>query len=309
MALGSVGRAPGVPEPAMQGVFPILVTPFDQRMRVDEESLRRLVEFNLAAGVHGIGVALGSEIFRLSEAERAQVTGVVVEQTGGRVPVVINTGAQGTELAVHYTRMAEEGGADALMVMPPILVPAGPAEIEEYFRAIDAAVRIPIFIQDAGNAPVGGSLARRIAERCERVRYIKVETLPPPLRVAEAVEQSGGLLTVFGGAGGNTVIEELRRGSQGTMPGCSQPEAFVDVWNRWHAGDEEGARAAFDRFILPVNRIANLGWHAFYHANKELLRRRGIIRCAAVRGPIAPLDDQTACELEAVIEGLYGSTR
>jgi dihydrodipicolinate synthase/N-acetylneuraminate lyase len=264
------------------------------------------VEFNLAAGVHGLGVALGSEVFRLSEAERLQVTRLVVDQVRGRVPVVINTGAQGTELAVLYSRTAEEAGADALMVMPPVFIPAGPAEIREYFRAISEAVGIPIFIQDAGNAPVGGSLARHIAEESERVRYVKVETAPPALKVGEAVVQAGDLLTVFGGAGGNTLIEELRRGSQGTMPGCSQPEAFVEVWDRFHAGDHQGARAVFDRKIAPVNRIANMGWAAFYHANKEILRHRGVIRTARVRGPMAPLDEQTVRELEEVIGELYG---
>jgi 4-hydroxy-tetrahydrodipicolinate synthase len=108
-----------MPESRMEGVFPILVTPFDEQLRVDEESLRRLVEFNLEAAVHGLGVALGSEIFRLTEAERLQVTRIVVDQARGRVPVVINTGAQGTELAVHYSRTAEDAGADALMVSRP----------------------------------------------------------------------------------------------------------------------------------------------------------------------------------------------
>ena len=75
------------------------------------------------------GVALGSEIFKLSEAERGQVTRIVVDQARGRVPVVINTGAPGTELAVLYSRTAEEDGADALMVMPPSFMPAGPAEV------------------------------------------------------------------------------------------------------------------------------------------------------------------------------------
>jgi dihydrodipicolinate synthase/N-acetylneuraminate lyase len=290
----------------MRGVFPILVTPFDDRSQVDEESLRRLVEFNLEAGVHGLGVALGSEIFRLSEAERLQVTRIVVDQAKGRVPLVINTGAQGTDLAVLYSRTAEDAGADALMVMPPLFIPAGPAEIREYFRAISDAVHIPIFIQDAGNAPVSGSLARQVAEESEQVRYIKVESPPPPLRVAEAVAQAGDLLTVFGGAGGNTFIEELRRGSQGTMPGCSQPEAFVEVWSRFQSGDEGGARAVFDRKIAPVNRIAGLGWAAFYHANKEILRQRGVICTARVRGPMAPLDEVTMRELAQVVGELYG---
>jgi dihydrodipicolinate synthase/N-acetylneuraminate lyase len=295
-----------MPESRMRGVFPILVTPFDDQSRVDEESLRRLVEFNIGTGVHGLGVALGSEVFRLSEAERRQVTGIVVDEARGRVPVVINTGAQGTELAVHYSRMAEEDGADALMVMPPTFVPAGPEEVREYFRAISDAVRIPIFIQDAGSTPFAPSLACQIAEESERVRYIKVESSPPAEKVGEAVAQAEDRLTVFGGAGGDHLIEELRLGSQGTMPSCSQPEAFVEVWNRFHSGDEPGARAVFDRLIAPVNRIAGRGWSAFYHTHKEVLRRRGVIRSATVRGPIAPPDQATARELRAVIELLYG---
>ena len=161
----------------LEGVFPILVTPFDGTGRIDEDSLARLVEFNLAAGVHGVGVAIGSEMFKLSEAERALVTRRVIETVKKRVPVVINTGAGGTDLAVTYSRSAEEAGADALMIMPPAFMPAGPAEVLDYFRAISAAVGIPIFLQDTPAAPIPPGLARRIAEECERVRYIKVETL------------------------------------------------------------------------------------------------------------------------------------
>src|SRR5215510_11165573 len=148
-----------MPTTPMQGVFPILITPFDEKSRIDEESLRSLIEFNLAAGVHGLGVALGSEIFKLSEAERDQVTRIVVDQVKGRFPVVINTGAAGTDLAVYYSQAAEQNGADALMIMPPAFLPAGPDEVLEYFHAISAAVNIPIFIQDTPSAPVSAGLA------------------------------------------------------------------------------------------------------------------------------------------------------
>ena len=52
----------------LEGVVPILVTPFDLNGRIDEDSLRRLVDFNIEGGVHGLGVALGSEIFKFNEA-------------------------------------------------------------------------------------------------------------------------------------------------------------------------------------------------------------------------------------------------
>ena len=293
-------------EQAMRGVVTILVTPYDEQYRVDVESLQRLVEFNVQAGVHGLGVALGSEIVALSEAERQQVTRTVVQQARGRVPVVINSGGPVAELAVLYSRMAAGDGADALMVRPPNFLPAGPDQVIAYFKAISDAARLPIFIQDTPETPVSGGLARRIAESCPNVRYIKVESLPPPYQVAQAVAACGDLLGVFGGAGGSFFVEELRRGAIGTMPSCSQPEAFVAVWDAYQRGDEHGAQQAMYRWILPVNRLATQAPAAFYHVHKEILRRRGIIRTANVRGPVAPLDPMTQRELAQTIDELYG---
>ncbi len=294
-----------MPNEPMRGVYPILVTPFDESGQIDEESLRNLIDFNLEAGVHGLGVALGSEVFKLSEAERNQVTRIVVDQVNGRVPVVINTGAPGTDLAVFYSRTAEELGADALMIMPPAFMPAGPDEVRAYFQAISDAVNIPIFLQDTASAPISAGLARQIADSCEWVRYIKVESQPVTAKVAAMTRDAGDVLTVFGGAGGGYFIEEMRRGSVGTMPFCTQPEAFVAVWDKFQSGDERGAREVFDRMIQPVNRIAAQGAGLFYNVHKELLRRRGVIRCAKVRSPAPTLDPLTQRELEQVIDEIY----
>lgn len=294
-----------MPNEPMRGVYPILVTPFEENGGLDEESLRNLIDFNVEAGVHGLGVALGSEVFKLSEAERNRVTRIVVEQVNGRVPVVINTGAPGTDLAVFYSRTAADLGADALMIMPPAFMPAGPDEVLEYFRAISDAVNIPIFLQDTASAHISAGLARQLAENCEWVRYIKVESQPVTAKVAAMHQSAGDALTIFGGAGGNYFIEEMRRGSVGTMPFCTQPESFVAVWDKFQSGDERGARDVFDRMIQPVNRIAAQGAGLFYHVHKELLRRRGVIRTAKVRSPAPTLDELTLRELEQVIDEIY----
>jgi dihydrodipicolinate synthase/N-acetylneuraminate lyase len=294
-----------MPTDLMQGVFPILITPFDEHSQIDEDSLRRLVEFDLDAGVHGLGVALGSEVFKLSEAERERVTRIVVDQVRGRVPVVINTGAAGTDLAVYYSRTAERNGANALMIMPPAFMPTGPDEVREYFRAISGAVSLPIFIQDTSSAPVSPTLARQIAEECEWVRYIKVESLPVTAKVADMVSQAGDQLVVFGGAGGNYFVEEMRRGSVGTMPFCTQPEAFVEIWNLYQRGDEAAAREVFNRKLLPVSRIAAQGVGLFYQVHKEILRQRGVIRTAKVRSPAPAMDELTRQDLQRVIDELY----
>lgn len=288
----------------MRGVFPILVTPFDEESRIDEESVRRLIEYNLEAGVHGLGIAMGSEVLKLTEAERDQLTRVVVEQVRGRVPVVVNTGGPATDVAVAYSRRAQELGADALMCQPPTLSPPTPTETRSYFKAISDAVSIPIFIQDTATAHVAAGLAKQIAEESERVRYTKVESAPPAAQVAENVRVAGHLLTVFGGAGAGFLIEEMQRGSQGTMPWPTLPRELVGIWNRVRAGDEAGAREIFYQTLLPVGRVATGGMRAALQVQKEILRRKGVLTTSIVRAPADPLDADTARDLDALCERL-----
>ena len=286
----------------MRGIFPILVTPFDEQERVDEDSLRSVVDFNIDAGVDGLGVALGSEILKLTEPERHLVISVVVDQTRGRVPVVVNTGAQANVTAALYSRQAEDLGAAAVMCMPPTPVTA--AETCAYFNAISDAVHVPVFIQDTQTTPVPAGLIRQIAERCEHVRYAKVESPPQPTQVQAAVMASRGLVTVFGGAGGTYLLEEFRRGAVGMMPWPSQPDTFVRIWDLWQAGDERQAFDVHEREIAPLARLATGGIRLGHTIHKEILRRRGVIKRAGVRGPADPLDDLTLRELDMVCERL-----
>jgi 4-hydroxy-tetrahydrodipicolinate synthase len=285
----------------LRGVFPILVTPFDERERVDADSLRGLVDFTIDAGVHGLGIALGSEIQKLSEPEREEVIRIVVDQARGRVPVVVNTGAQASVVAELYSRGAVECGAAAVMCLPPS-PPVSALEVRAYFKAVSDAVNVPVFIQDTQATPVAAGAIRRIAEESERVRYAKVESSPQPAQVQAAVEASRGLVTIFGGAGGGYLVEELRRGSVGTMPWPSQPEAFVRIWELWQAGDERGAAEVHARTIAPLARLASSGLRLGHTVHKEVLRRRGVIRTSVVRAPADPLDDIARRELDELCE-------
>lgn len=285
----------------IEGVVPILITPFFDDGRIDEASLRSLIDFNVDAGIHGLGVALGSEVFKFSEAERAEIVRIVVSQTNKRVPVIINTGAAGTHLAVQHAIAAEKGGADALMIMPPTFFPVGADEIFDYYSAIDAAVSIPMILQDIPQAPISPGLALRLADNCKNIKYIKVETLPMTQKVADMAKAVTGRLTIFGGAGGVYFIEELRRGARGTMPFCSQPAEYVAVWNLFNSGDEKGARKVFNDAFIGMNRLGGQGGDLFYHAHKQLLVRRGIIRTAHVRSPTMKIDPLTQREIDDVL--------
>ena len=280
----------------MRGVFPILITPFDERDRIDAESLQNLIDYCIAGGVHGFGIAYATEIPKLTEAERLQLTKIVIDQCAGRVPVVMTTGSPATYAAVYYSQQAADLGVDAVMSLPP--AGATPEQSRAYFKAISDAVDIPVFFLEAGDA-LGGPLMRQIAEESANLRYAKVESAPAPHKVGEAVEYGAELITVMGGASGTHLIEELRRGSQGTMPWPSLPHAFVKVWDLWQSGQEQAAYQAWVDEILPVIRIGGL-------VHKEILYRQGIIATPRFREPTPakPLDSTTQREFDAVCERL-----
>lgn len=281
----------------LNGVVPILVTPFDDYGKIDESSLRDEVDFAVDAGVHGLGIALGSEVFKLTEAERDHVLTVVVDQVRERVPVVMNTGALATDLAVYFSRRAEELGARGVMCTPP--APGFlPDAVVSYFKAISDSVSIPIIIQDTATTPVPAAQIASIAEACPNVTYAKVESVPPANQVYRAVKAAGNAVRVFGGAGGGQFLQELRRGSIGTMPFPSSAKAFVDVWDCWQAGDKAAAQVTFDAQIMPLLRI-NVGSLGGAHVvHKMALQKQGVIKSAYVRPPVDELDQITLEELD-----------
>ncbi|MEE3040710.1 MAG: dihydrodipicolinate synthase family protein [Candidatus Latescibacterota bacterium] len=281
--------------PLFGGVVPILITPFDEADRIDEESLRQLVDHCIDAGVHGFGIAFATEIPKLTEAEQDHVTRIIVDQTRARVPIVTNTGAPSTQATIQHSLRAQELGVDAVMGTPP----DAPTElIRQYFAALCEAVELPVFVQEV-SGKVGGALLKELADDSENLRYAKVESAPTPTTIRDCVDQCGDRVTVLGGASGTQLIEELRRGSQGTMPWPSLPHAFVRVWDLWQAGDEIGARQAWEQQIQPVLRLNSV-------VHKKILCRQGVIAHSHFRAPdsIPPLDDATQREFDEVCERL-----
>lgn len=290
----------------LEGVYPILATPFTETGEVDEPSLRELVRFLLHAEVNGIALfGNASEMYTLLDRERERIAEVVKDEVQGRVPLVFGSGHTGLEGAVQLSKWAEKAGADALMVLPPYMVKPDGKRMTEYFAAVAKAVDVPIMLQDAPIAsgvsiPVAAMV--KLSKEFENIAYVKVEAPPTTVKMTEVIEQSEGRLAVFGGLNGNYYYEELCRGAIGTMPACEFPDVCVDIYRRFTAGDKEGARELFYRY-LPFIRIGTIAGYAM-SVHKEVLRAGGVIRSAYVRNPNAPIDEKLRGEVFETLHGL-----
>lgn len=296
----------------LAGVYPILATPFDARGALDEASLRRLVDFQLAIGAQGVtACGMAGEVHKLSDAERTRVVEIVVEAVAGRAVVIAGTGHAGTEVAVQLSRQAEAAGADALMVQPPYVFKPDPAGILEHYRAVAEAVSIPIIVQDepvTTGLTLAPALLAQLARELPNVRYVKVEHVPTAIkmtRVIEAATSAGGPApALLGGMGGLYFLDELRRGAVGIMTGFAYSEVLIEVYRAWSAGDADRAADTFYRYLPLIVFEGQLGV-AGVAIRKGILHLRGLIDTPYVRAPRGPaVDAQAWAEVRALIERL-----
>jgi len=133
-------------EPLFKGLFPALVTPFRDGA-VDEEAFVRLVERQIAGGVHGlVPVGTTGETATLSHDEHRRVVELCVGTSRGRVPVIAGAGSNSTEEAIELVRHAKAIGADAALVVAPYYVRPSQEGLYAHFAAINDAVQLPVLV-------------------------------------------------------------------------------------------------------------------------------------------------------------------
>ncbi len=286
----------------LQGVLPILPTPFTNDGAVDEVSLRRLIDFEREVGVHGVSI-LGfmGEAHRLSNAERKQVVATVVDQAGGSFPTWVGVLAFGAAGAIEQAREAQELGAQGVFVAP--IGVQNDQVIFDYYASVADALDIPVAIHDfpeSFRTILSPELIVRMADKIAGVSYIKLEDYPVLAKMSRIQRLAPDSIGIFGGLGGVYFLEELQRGSRGVMTGFAFPEVLVDVYEAFRVGDSGRAAALFDRYV-PLIRYEfqpkiGLAYRKFvYH-------RRGIIDSTFIRPPGLQIDDYTRAELMAIIE-------
>jgi 4-hydroxy-tetrahydrodipicolinate synthase len=298
------GAVSGSEDLKLEGVFSVLPTPFTVGGNLDLESLKRVVDLFIGAGVNGL-TALGvtGEVSRMNERERVQVLETVLKHVAGRVHVVTGATADGLRTCIEYTKTAREMGASAVMISPPRMPKLNSDAVVRHFAAVAAAVEIPIVVQDF--PPISGfamepSLLVRIAREVPAARTIKLEDPPTPFKTTRIREAAPDMeLRIFGGLGGVFLLEELMAGAAGAMTGFAYPEILVKIVKLYHAGDVDAAAEAFYPYV-PLMRFEfqeGLGMAI----RKEVLRRRGVMECADIRPPGAKLDAVTSAALDRVL--------
>ena len=291
-------------EPALQGVYPIMQTPYLASGGVDHDTLAKEVEFLDKTGTHGIvWPQLASEYALLTFDERIQGAETIVQAGRGLKPkTVIGVQAEDVDTAVKYAKHAAKIRPDAIIALPPRKADQQEFEdldkVRDYYVAIGKACDRPMFIQAIGN--ITTEFVLDLMEKVPSLQYIKDEAGHTLTRVSELRKTpTPHPLGVFTGGHGKTLIDEMARGSHGTMPAASWVDLYAQSWDLWHAGFEPEAIDLFSKTMLFITQVQAYGLVACNY----VLHLRGVFpRWDLRQKEYRPLDDEAKVALRRTLD-------
>lgn len=286
-----------------RGTYTVLITPFTpDGKRVDVPALKKLVDWQIEQGIHGL-IPLGStgEFLSLTREERQQVIEVCVKTAAGRVPVLIGTGAEWTDECVSLSKEAQEMGADGVMIIPPFYSSPTEDELFAHYRKVGEAIDIPIMLYNnpaTANVDLTPPLVARLAG-IDACRYIKESTLEVT-RVRDIIELCGDRMTVFAGILG---YESFWLGAQGWVAVCSNlaPRMSARLFELVADESDRDQALALYRQMLPV--VKWVGGHRYVAATKDGLAMMGL-PVGQPRAPRLPLPQADSLLLRADLDRL-----
>jgi 4-hydroxy-tetrahydrodipicolinate synthase len=283
---------------AWQGIFPSLCTPFRPDGAVDVDAQRAVVAFAIEHGSHGlVCFGLAGEVGRLACDEREELTRAIVEETAGRVPVLVGVGAESVRQTLRLARQAEAAGVDGIVLPPPTGVQLSAADLTRYIADVAETVSLPVMVQDAGmylGVSLSPEIVQRATERSANVCLVKIEA--GPVEMQRWISELGSGFQVYGGDGGVYQRDCLRLGAAGIVPGVEVVDLLVQIYDADAAGD---LREAADRFgrLLPLLLFEMQSIEVYVACSKRILAWRGVLDAADPREPAPALPD----ELDALL--------
>lgn len=288
-----------------QGVLPALITPRTKNGNINIPMLRKLIDFQIENGVHGIfSVATTGEFYSLSDNEYREVLEVAVDQTGGRVPFYAGAIDIGTREVMKKVEIAQEiGGIQAISVLTPYFISLSQQELYNHFASIAKSTDMNIILYD--NAP-----RTHITIKSDTVA--KLAKIPNIVGIKDSTGDLTNVASLIAATKGENfsvimgkdslIAGALLYGATGAVAATANiaPKLVSGIYNKFMAGDLKGALE--DQYkLLPLRLAFTLG--SFPSVIKEALGLIGI-DCGPCALPTGPLSAEERQSLIAIMKGM-----
>jgi len=282
-----------------KGVFTALITPMNSDESINFEELRRQVDRQFDAGVHGLFcLGTNSEFYALHDDERVEVAKVVVDQNCGRLPIIAGVGCVTTSDTINLAKSIAVLGVDALSVIVPYFVGLSQDQLYRHYKAVSEAVDIPVLIY---NIPMrtGNNIEPDTVLRLSKIENIigikdssgKIENIK---RLIEITDDDFSVLV----GSDSLILQTLVAGGQGAVAGCANPfpELMAGIYDAWKAGDMETAAQRQEK-IAPFRSTFKLG-------NPNSIVKRAMVLMGQAVGPLREPANLVDPEIDEAIKAV-----
>jgi 4-hydroxy-tetrahydrodipicolinate synthase len=286
-----------------KGIIPAMVTPVTSDGKINVEALRKLTNYLIQGGVHGLfPVGSQGEFYALTFEEKKRVIEVVVQETKGRVPVYAGTGAVTTRDAVALTKMAEEAGVSAVSVLTPYFIRPNEEELYEHYSAIAKATRLPILLYNNPQR-TGVNISAEFVTRASKIENIVgiKDSSGDVTLTSEYIRRTDNQFSVL--AGRDTLIYgTLCYGGKGAIAATANvvPRVVVEIYEAFQAGDWKRSLEAQFR-LAPLRLAFDLG--TFPVVIKEALNLLGIDAGVGIP-PVGGIPPKAKAELKEILKNM-----
>ena len=237
------------------GVFTAIVTPFNKG-KMDEKSLRDLIEWQLQEGIHGIApCGTTGELATLSDAEWERVIEITLEQVARRVPVIAGAGSNCTDIAVKKAKKAFKLGADATLQVTPYYNKPTQEGLFQHFKAVAAAADLPVVLYNVPGRTGVNMLPETVARLSKIKNIIGLKEACGDLgqvkRLRSLAPEAFAILS--GEDAQNLAIYELGGVGAISVAANVMPAKVSSVWNKFSSGDKDGAKFVQEE-LSPLNK-------------------------------------------------------
>jgi dihydrodipicolinate synthase/N-acetylneuraminate lyase len=283
-----------------EGILPAVTTPFESSGAVDPIALAGNVRALLDAGVHGIvGTGTMGEAGSMNAAERRQVIETIAGEVDGAVPVIAGVSSGTATASISLARDAIDGGADAIMLLPPLGYRADLAELVAFYGAVAEGAGVPVMLYnnpEASGVDLSASAIASIAEAVPGVVAVK-ECSGDARRIPALLAAAPQLEVLVGGD--DWALEGFCAGATGWVSGVADvaPRECIALYEHSRAGELEPARDVYGR-LLPLARFdMTPKLVQFFKAAQDEVGLTG----GPCREPRQPLSDDERAQLTAAL--------
>lgn len=285
-----------------KGIFTALLTPFDKDGKINEASLEKLIEFNIACGVKGfyVGGSTGEGMLLTNE-ERKQLFKAAARINNGRTTMIAHVGTISTDAAIDMANCAEECGYDAISAVAPFYYSFSYEAIAGYYNDIANSVSIPMIVYNFPNSS-GFAFTKEIANKLfQNPKFLGIKHTSSDMFALQQFKTLDREILVYNGFD-ETILAGLAMGADGAIGSTYNfmAKKFIKIMNEFENGNIKQAQKLQEEADEIICEMIKYG---VFQSEKAILTAMGI-DMGECRRPFLPISEDCRASMSRIAEKL-----